>query len=387
MKALLWGRIVHLKYNYKVYLLMFVLPIIFFLAFGLTAQEAKVNILITDEEETAFSEKIITELSESKAFNIHVLSRDSLYRNISEGNSEVGLIIEKGSFEEGRALKLIKIKDSVAIASFEGTLRSVIQKVQYEEKLTLEIVNVISSLNKNEPIDAVNSHVSTSVNEKLNGKMPVRTIVNDQISESFAFDHQLQVMLGFTLFFTIYTIMFSIGEIMNDKKHGVWNRLIISPLTKLQLYFGNFLFSFTIGFAQMLLLILLSKFIIGVNWGDHLFLVFIILACYIFSIMAIGMFLVSVSKNVQQLNSIVPIFAVSMAMLGGAFWPMEIVTAKALILLSKINPVTYGMQAIKDVVLLDVSWNSIVVPCAVLLLIGLIFMSIGVRLMEQNTDK
>lgn len=385
MKALLWGRIVHLKYNYKVYVLMFVLPIIFFLAFGLTALEAKVNILITDEEETAFSEKLITELSESKAFNVHVLSRESLYRNISEGNSEVGLIIEKGSFEEGRALKLVKIKDSVAIASFEGTLRSVIQKVQYEEKLTLEIVNVISSLNK--PVDAVNSQVSNSVNEKLNGKMPVRTIVNDQISEGFAFDHQLQVMLGFTLFFTIYTIMFSIGEIMNDKKHGVWNRLIISPLTKLQIYFGNFLFSFTIGFAQMLLLILLSKFIIGVNWGDHLFLVFIILACYIFSIMAIGMFLVSISKNVQQLNSIVPIFAVSMAMLGGAFWPMEIVTAKALILLSKINPVTYGMQAIKDVVLLDVSWNSIVVPCAILLLIGLIFMSIGVRLLEQKTDE
>ncbi|QOY34886.1 ABC transporter permease [Anaerobacillus isosaccharinicus] len=387
MKALLWGRIVHLNYNYKVYLLMFVLPIIFFLAFGLTAQESKVNIIITDEEETAFSEKIITELSESKPFNVHVLSRDSLYRNISEGNSEVGLIIEKGSFEEGRALKLVKIKDSVAIASFEGTLRSVIQKVQYEKTLTIEIVNVISSLNKNDPIDAVYSHVSNSVNEKLNGKMPIRTVVNDQISEGFAYDHQLQVMLGFMLFFTIYTIMFSIGEIMNDKKHGVWNRLIISPLTKLQLYFGNFLFSFTIGFAQMLLLILLSKFIIGINWSEQLILVFIILACYIFSIMAIGMFLVSVSKNIQQLNSIVPIIAVSMAMLGGAFWPMEIVTAKALVLLSKINPVTYGMQAIKDVVILDGSWNSIVVPCAILLLIGLIFMSIGVRLMEHKTDE
>ncbi|MCT8137995.1 ABC transporter permease [Anaerobacillus sp. CMMVII] len=383
MKALLWGRIIHLKYNYKVYLLMFVLPIIFFLAFGLNAEEVRVNIVIADEEQTDFSKKLIDELNESKAFRIFSVSSELVYDNISEGNSEVGLIIESRTFQDKKPLKIVKLKDSVAVAAFEGTLRSVLQKLQYEEMLTSEIVAVLTDLNHVETNDELTSEVSSRVSETLNELMPIQT-VSEKESQGLLFDHQLHVMLGFTLFFTIYTIMFSVGEIMNDKKHGVWNRLIISPLTKLQLYLGNFIFSFCIGFTQMVLLILLSKYVIGVNWGNNLALVLFILGCYIFAVMAIGMFLVSISKTEQQLNSIVPIFAVSMAMIGGAFWPIEIVTAKVLLLLSKITPVTYGMEAIKEVVLLDASWNSVFVPCAILLMIGCFFITIGVRLMERK---
>ncbi len=386
MKALLWGRIVQLRKNFKVYLLMFILPIIFFLAFGFTAQETKIKIVIADEEQSPFTENIIHELNNLKPFDVYTASRDVLASDVSEGKADAGLLIEEGSFQEEKPLKVVKIKDSVAIASFEGTLRTVIQKLKYEEKLSVEIINLISELTKVENKEQINSRVTSSIKQKLSEKAPINTVINQKRSEDvgFIYDHQLQMMLGFTLFFTIYTIMFSIGEILNDKKHRVWERLMISPLTRWQIYFGNFLFSFLISFTQILLLILLSKYLMGVNWGNNLLLVLIIVACYIFAMMAIGMFLVSISKTVQQFHSIVPIVAVSMAMIGGAYWPLEIVKAKVLLFLAKLIPVTYAMKAIKEVILLEVSWSSIYGSCAILLLIGIFFMSIGVRLIEQK---
>lgn len=389
MKSLLWCRVVHLKKNYKLYLLMFILPLVFFFAFGMGSGEVRVNVIITDEEQSAISNKLIEEFEVSSTYNVIRAERDELYSLISEGKVEVGLIIENGSFNDDKIpMKLVKITDSVAIASFEGTLRSVVQKLKYEESVTTEIFNVISDLNREANHDLVRQRVNSSIVEKLNAPSSINLKVNERTRDETAilYDHQLHVMLGFTLFFSIYTIMFSIGEIMNDKKHGVWNRIVISPITKLQLYLGNFLFSFAISFSQMTLLVLLSKYLIGVNWGDNLSVVLFLIGLYIFAVMAIGMFLVSVTKTVQQLNSVVPIFAVSSAMIGGAYWPLEIVTSEILIFLSKLVPVTYAMSSIREVILLDRGWDHIIMPAIVLLLMGVFFMTIGIQLLERKSS-
>ena len=70
---------------------------------------------------------------------------------------------------------------------------------------------------------------------------------------------------------------------------------------------------------------------------------------YVFSIVALSTLITALVKNVQQFNAMLPIVSVSSAMIGGAYWPLEIVESKFLLTLSKINPLTYGMEVLNGV--------------------------------------
>src|SRR5690606_42084865 len=57
--------------------------------------------------------------------------------------------------------------------------------------------------------------------------------------DSFVYDSNLQSVFGFSLFFVIYTIGFNVISILNEKQQGVWDRVILSPVRKWQMYTAN----------------------------------------------------------------------------------------------------------------------------------------------------
>ena len=63
-------------------------------------------------------------------------------------------------------------------------------------------------------------------------------------------------MFGFTLFFVIYTIAYNVLPILIEKNEGVWDRMILSPLRKWEMYAANFIYSFVTGYLQVLLIFL-----------------------------------------------------------------------------------------------------------------------------------
>lgn len=381
----MWNRVLLLRKNYKMYGLMFILPIVFFLAFGFGSSSQQILVVVSDEDQSVYSHKLIKELEHSPSIEILHADRETLYNYVSERKTEIGLIIEEGSFEdETKPMELVRLTDSLTVVSFEGTLRTIMNNLSYEKSMIEEVMHALTITDSIET-DLAEERVATIVVEKLNQNSPVQTRVSTlNAGNDSAFDGQLQMMLGFILFFSIYTIMGSVAEIMNDKRHGIWDRLIISPIDKWGLYVGNFSFSFIISFFQICLLILVSKYVIGLDWGDNLFLVIFIIVIYIISIMSIGIVLVSLSKTIQQFNSIVPIISVSFAMIGGAYWPIEVVSSNILLFLSKFVPVTYAMSAIKDVVFYGASWKEIIYPCSILIIMSALLIGIGVRLLERK---
>src|SRR5690606_16508793 len=130
---------------------------------------------------------------------------------------------------------------------------------------------------------------------------------------------------------------------------GIWDRMILSPLKKSEMYVANLLYSFITGYFQVLVIFLMFRYVVGVDFHGRFFETLILLIPYVFSVVALAMLISSIVKNVQQFNAALPILAVSMAMIGGAYWPIEIVESKILLMLSKINPLTYGMEELHGV--------------------------------------
>ncbi|MBT2581619.1 ABC transporter permease [Planococcus sp. ISL-109] len=203
--------------------------------------------------------------------------------------------------------------------------------------------------------------------------------------DSFQYDGELQLLFGMTLFFVIYTIMFSLVRIVDEKRTGTWSRMIISPATKWQIYLGHLGYSFLIGFSQISLIFLLFRFAFGFDLGEHFWLLILIAACYTFSIVALGLLIMSLITKPQQLGAVIPIIATGMAMVGGAFWPTELVSNEVLLTIAKVLPITYGLEALKSVAVYGNGFESIVLPPALLLGFGGVCMAIAIRLLEWRT--
>lgn len=76
-----------------------------------------------------------------------------------------------------------------------------------------------------------------------------------------------------------------------------------------------------------------------------------------------------------------------MAMLGGAFWPIEIVSNRILLFLAELMPIKHAADGMIDAVVRNYSISELIQPIGILLLMGVLFMGIGINLMERVSKK
>ena len=160
--------------------------------------------------------------------------------------------------------------------------------------------------------------------------------------------------------------------------------MILSPVKKWEMYVANFIYSFVTGYVQVLLIFFIFRFFVGVDYNGQFIEACLLLLPYVFSIVALSILLTAIVKNVQQFNAVIPIVSVSSAMIGGAYWPLELVESPILLFLAKINPITYGMEILKGVAIYGYSFQELLFPISILLLMGVVMTGIGIRLMEKR---
>lgn len=194
----------------------------------------------------------------------------------------------------------------------------------------------------------------------------------------------LHLLFGMTLFFVINTITLSTVAILQEKQARTWDRLILSPLRKWQMYAGHLAYSFMIGYIQIILIFLLFQYMFGIDMQDQFGTVLVITACYVFAIAALGVLLAGIIKTPEQYYAIAPNIAVGIALLGGAYWSMEAIGNPVLTAISKAMPISYAIEALNGAVISHLSVLDLAQPLSILLLFGVLCMGIGINLMERR---
>src|SRR5690606_36151001 len=216
---------------------------------------------------------------------------------------------------------------------------------------------------------------------------PTLSIVSTSVesAEDFEYNTRVHTLLGFGLFFASFTIMFGVNNILEERRLGVWDRVIFSPTTRLSMYAGHLSFSYLLGFAQIATIVLVFRYAFGVPLGQNMAGALLVIAAYTFAIVALGLLLAGLVGNAQQMGVVVPIVCVSSAMLGGAYWPLEIVSSEALLTASNFVPIRHAMEALKGIAYYSYGFQELLAPVAVLLLFGVVFMGVGLRLVERRS--
>lgn len=207
----------------------------------------------------------------------------------------------------------------------------------------------------------------------------------DPMVEGTSFDQSLQSLFGFTLYFSFFTMGFTIMTILELKESRVWNRLILSPTSKTKLYSGHLIVSFLLAYMQIAIVLFVFLNVFNYDFHGGFWKLFLVIIPYLFAIMAFGIFLSGVVNASHQLNGVIPLTASGFAMLGGAFWPLQIVQSDWLLALSYASPITYGLEMMMGATFNNWSFDQFLLPSAVLLFMGLALTGVGIRLMERKS--
>jgi len=330
------------------------------------AEYTKVSVPVASsltEEETI---KFVEELNRSDLFMFYIAEKESMRNDVASGNNEAGLVLEETDF--------------TVVTSVESSNVSLLHRYVLElYNKKLQKMALLDSLSEEEKKQA-ESIWTHAIDE------PLFSIDKESFSSKGAkvIDMHLQSLFGFSLFFVIYTVSFSMGAVLEEKRNLIWDRMIVSPLRKWEMYAGNLLYSFLIGYGQIVIIFMTFRYGAGVEFHGGFGKTLIVLIPYVLTIVALCMLLAGLSKSIRQYNAFIPLLSVVMAMLGGAYWPIEIVTSEVMVFLSNFSPILYGMEALKGATLYGKTLVELLESMSILLLLAVIMMGMGISAMENR---
>mgnify|MGYP000858720805 FL=1 len=249
-----------------------------------------------------------------------------------------------------------------------------------------------------EQLPAVEQHVSQvfrkeSRLKKIRNEFPKRNIkfkefikirtTSSSESSGNMNHYQVFVLIGMTLYFTMYTVLHLQNNLIEEKISGTWNRLIFSPVTKTQVYLGHLAFYFLVGVIQIVLSFLILKNLLHIDLGTNYPAMTGVALSFLFSIVSLGILLIGIVPSPSILSVVVPIVSTGMAMLGGAFWEIDVVSNRFILFLSKLTPMRHGVDGMLEAVNNNTPITELIQPIGILMLMGVVFMGIGINLMER----
>ncbi|WP_077702974.1 ABC transporter permease [Virgibacillus dokdonensis] len=254
MTAILLAKLKHLLRNPWTFLGFTGICIVFALIMGLTGFEsrASVPVVIADEEVTGSS--ILTTLNDEESISFKEMEEDALIQSVKEGKAEVGAILKKDTYE------LIVGVESTTVTSLDNMMRQAYTEYGQRQK----IIDHIGDLKQTE-----NAALQKEIDEALKNPVFSVTTSNFTTGQEMMYDPIYQFLFGFSLFFVIYTVAYNVLPILIEKQEGVWDRLILSPVKKWKMYAGNMIYSFCIGYLQILIIFSFFYFVFGVDFNGE----------------------------------------------------------------------------------------------------------------------
>jgi ABC-2 type transport system permease protein len=174
----------------------------------------------------------------------------------------------------------------------------------------------------------------------------------------------------------IFSAVFFGIEVLWDRQFGFLKETLVAPVSRFNIMFGRTLGGATISVAQGLIVFFLSM-LMGFRPIHWFMFPVLILLMFLVAILftALGTMIASLLEDMQGFQLIVNFLIMPLFFLSGAIFPLEGLP-KILSIISYLDPLTYGIDAFRAV-LMNTSTFSLHVDIIVLFLTTLFFLSLG----------
>ncbi|OEH93574.1 ABC transporter permease [Bacillus solimangrovi] len=306
------------------YFVMFIMPILFTFIFGSMfgdEQYSKPLFALVDEDQSLLSETFKENIEQNRLFSIELLEREEAIERVRD-KSLTGLIIVSKGFAQEVMMDnqpIIDVHYSPDFLSIQAVEQTIVNAIT-DISIHVAAANVWSNYHT-EDWELLYSDLTDNTASLGEGIEVVNIAQTNKTGEQ---SNMSARAAGFAIMFVMFEMLSVTGVFLEARKEGIWYRLLATPISKVQLLGGYLLSFFLIGWLQFGILMFVSSLLFKVVWGD-LFANIILVSALILCVVGLGLFLASIVRTVEQQSAIGTIVIVSTCMLGGVYWPLEIV--------------------------------------------------------------
>lgn len=346
-------RILKRKVNIIFIIVVPVLFILLSMAASMGGSPLKVGIV--DKDDTKLTNMLINNLDGKST--VVKINEDEIKSNIISSSIDYAVVIDKGftsSIINGEDAKVqsFSIKETDAALPVKMYIESFINAAK----------NIGAASTGNE------DKFYTGMNYYQDGSFTAEYKTLDLK----AFDKQITLTsLGFLVMCVLYLSSFSTTIILEDKKSNTYYRIFSTPIKIKSYMLQNILSFIAVAAIQIGAVLAVMQFIFKADLGPSIPNLFLVLLVFGIVAVSIGVAISSLSKDTRQSSTLMTFIIIPACMLGGCFWPREIMPD----VLKKIGdfvPTTWVLKAAQGVIsgssILGVSKELII-----LLLFSLVF--------------
>ena len=137
---------------------------------------------------------------------------------------------------------------------------------------------------------------------------------------------------------------------LRERSQGTMERLMASPVSRLDIVVGYLFGFFIFALTQTLIIVLFTIYALGVNFYGDLWQIFVFQIVVITGAVTLGIFTSTFARNEFQMVQFIPLIIVPQIFLCGVIWPVEQMP-EYLQWLSKVLPLTYAVDGLRDIML------------------------------------
>ena len=192
---------------------------------------------------------------------------------------------------------------------------------------------------------------------------------------------------GALIMIVLFTSIFTMMSVIEDRKEGFLLSVLVAPVSRSAIVLGKVLGGTTLAAVQGLIFLVFAP-LVGVRLGLGNFLL-VVAAVFLvsFALTALGFAIAWPMDSTQGFHAIINLFLIPLWLVSGALFPLSGASGWLRILM-RINPLTYGVEALRQLLYPGRAGEfSLAAAMATLLLFSLLMFSLAFLVANRRTTK
>lgn len=372
----------------KALFLSFVLPIILISLFAAIyggvdgkAKSKPQHLLVCDQDQSKMSKEIIADLQKEPALVVEMSGFEEGQKQLLEGKQSALLCLYTGfadSVNAGKKAPMELFYDearSMEMGLMQKALMSTVMgfigqkggkahvKSFINQKYADLPEDILDQINQDIDAEFTDGGGSTAVSSELK-TTPLA------IKEGIRWG-LIQAVAGTMVMMLLFSMAGMGNSILEEKEEGTLKRLLFSPLSSTAFLYGKMLAALIMALVQILILLLFSYFVFGLNLFHNVPGLLLMIFSTAFATTGFGVFIASLGTSHRQVESFSTIIIIIMSAIGGSMIPLFLMPA----FLQKLAMASlnyWAIQGFYDVFGRATSWDAFLIKPLVLFAFGLV---------------
>jgi ABC-type multidrug transport system permease subunit len=193
-----------------------------------------------------------------------------------------------------------------------------------------------------------------------------------------------QSVPGMGTMFVLMTIFGGMAALIVEREQGTLQRLAVMPVSRRTLLAGKILARFSLGLLQFLVVFAVGA-LLGMDFGQDPLALLLLVVAYTLSVTALSFAVGSGIKNAAQASGLALLLTLTLAPVGGAWWPMDL-SPKFMQIIGHISPIAWAMDGFTALTYEGAHLADVWVPLLVLLAMAVVAFVVAVPRFRYQVD-